>query len=265
MIWECLLRRENTPSETPPIFHATGTTCCLEVPTERIIGLRSLVLLQRTLRGSFIKSSFVTETTLNAFERGSWGKQRSTWVSHTEGWRKSVSSLIQFRRDLGFVCESHHLNDLGDVKKYKPSQPYGNSDSETANLQYAAVLLRTADLLHVTSDRTPSIAFRIINPTDPISQQEWAKQMAVKRVRPKLGLNVDGIPDEKAPRDTIEVHAYFTKEDGFFGLTSYLAYAAEQLKKSHEWIATTAKLKLAPHDFPWRRIDDSNIETEGFI
>ena len=181
-----------------------------------------------------------------------------------------VSKLLepvgpQFRRDLGIVCESHHLNDLGDVQKYKVSQPYGNSDAETVNLQYCAVLLRTADLLHMTSDRTPSIEFKVINPTDPISQQEWARQMAVKRVRPKWGLNDDGQPDEKAARDTVEVHAYFTKEDGFFGLTSYLAYAGDQLKKSNEWISQTFKLRHSKHEFPWRKIDDANIETEGFI
>ena len=171
----------------------------------------------------------------------------------------------QFRRDLGIVCESHHLNDLGDLQKYKVSQPYGNSDAETVNLQYCAVLLRTADLLHITSDRTPSIEFRTVNPSDPISQQEWAKQMAVKRVRPKWGVNEEGQLEESAPRDTVEVHAYFTKEDGFFGLTSYLGYAAEQLKKSNEWISQTLKQRLSTHEFPWRRIDDSNIETEGFI
>jgi molecular chaperone HtpG len=181
-----------------------------------------------------------------------------------------VSKLLeplgqQFRRDLGIVCESHHLNDLGDTQKYKVSQPYGNSDAETVNLQYCAVLLRTADLLHITSDRTPSIEFRTINPSDPVSQQEWAKQAAVKRVRPKLGINEEGQPDESAPRDTVEVYAYFTKEDGFFGLTSYLGYAAEQLKKSNEWIASTVKSRLSKLEFPWRRIDDSNIETEGFI
>ena len=171
----------------------------------------------------------------------------------------------QFRRDLGIVCESHHLNDLGDTDKYKVSQPYGNSDSETVNLQYCAVLLRTADLLHITSDRTPSIEFRTINPSDPISQQEWAKQMAVTRVRSKCGVNDEGEADETASRDTVEVHAFFTKEDGFFGLTSYLGYANEQLKKSNEWISKTLKLRLAKHEFPWRKIDDSNIETEGFI
>jgi molecular chaperone HtpG len=170
-----------------------------------------------------------------------------------------------FKRDLGVVCESHHLNDLDDEKKYKSRQPYRNSDAETVNLQYCAVLLRSADLLHITSDRTPSIAFRTINPTDPLSQQEWAKQMAVTRVRPKLGINDEGLSDEKAPKDTIEVHAYFTQEDGFFGLTSYLIYTSGQLKKSCEWITTTAKQKGMPHEFPWRKIDDSNIETLGFI
>lgn len=181
-----------------------------------------------------------------------------------------VSKLLeplgpQFRWDLGIVCESHHLNDLNEVQKYKVSQPYGNSEAETVNLQYCAVLLRTADLLHITSDRTPSIEFRTINPNDPLSQQEWAKQMAVKRVRAKLGVNEEGQLDEDAPRDTVEVHAFFTQEDGFFGLTSYLGYAAEQLKKSNEWISHSIRQRLAKHEFPWRRIDDTNIETEGFI
>jgi len=176
------------------------------------------------------------------------------------------SSLdAQFRRDLGLVCESHHLEDLADTRKYKVSQPYGNSDDETANLQYCAVLLRTADLLHITSDRTPSIEFRTINPSDPISQDEWAKQMAVRRIRPKPNVNEDGVIDESTPSGTVEVHAYFNKEDGFFGLTSYLVYAADQLKKSNEWITATLKSKAAKHDFPWRRIDDTNIETQGFI
>lgn len=170
-----------------------------------------------------------------------------------------------FRNDLGLVCESHHLDDLYDLKKYKVAQPYGDSDSETVNLQYAAAILRTADLLHITSDRTPSIIFRLINPTDPLSQEEWAKQMAVKRVKQKLGLDREGNPDERAPRDTIEVYARFFKEDGFFGLTSYLTYATNQLRKTYDWVKTANKLSGVLHEFPWRHIDESNIEAEGFI
>jgi molecular chaperone HtpG len=171
----------------------------------------------------------------------------------------------QFRRDLALVCESHHLTDLNDFQKYKVAQPYGNSDEETANLQFAAVLLRTTDLLHITRDRTPSVAFRMINPTDPLSQEEWAKQMAVKRVRSQLGRDREGNPDENAPRDTIEVHAYFTQENGFFGLTSYLLYAGEQIRKSYGWVQEANRLKAARHKFPWRFIDDRNIQTEGFL
>lgn len=183
---------------------------------------------------------------------------------------KEVDSLLkplgpQFRRDLGVICESHHLDDLGDLNKYKVAQPYGNSDAETANLQYAAVILRSADLFHITSDRTPSVAFRILSPSDPISQEEWAKQQAVKRVRPKMGLDKEGKPDPKAAKDTIEVHAYFTSPEGFFGLTSYLSYAQKQIAKSHEWIEGTRRKNLANHDFPWIWIDEANIETQGFI
>jgi molecular chaperone HtpG len=171
----------------------------------------------------------------------------------------------QFRRDLGLICESHHLNDINDRKKYKIAEPYGDSAAATANVQYCAVLLRTSDLLHITADRTPSITFKVINPTDPISQEEWSKQRAVKRVHPKLGLNEEGQPDEKAVKDTLQVHAYFKNENGFFALTTYLAYCVEQLKLSHQWIANANKDELSKHNFPWRRIDDGNIQTEGFL
>ncbi|MDT0124890.1 ATP-binding protein [Paenibacillus sp. RRE4] len=170
-----------------------------------------------------------------------------------------------FRRDLAIICESHHLDDLYDINKYKLSQPYGNSQSETANMQYAAILLRSADLLHITKDRTPSTAFYIINPSDPISQTEWAKQMAVRNVRPKIGVNKEFIPDLDAPKDTIEVFAHFRKEDGFFGLTSYLTYAENEIKKNANWVEKSSKLNSPGFKYPWRYIDQSNIETEGFL
>ena len=183
---------------------------------------------------------------------------------------EEVSDLLetlddQFRRDLGLICESHHLDDLNDFEKYRVSQPYGNSDDETVNLQYVAILLRTTDLLHITRDRTPSIAFRLINPRDPISQLEWAKQRAVKRVRSQIARNREGLPDENAPRDTIEVHAFFTNPEGFFGLTSYLDYAQLQLQKSFEWLQEASKTQGSRHEFPWKYIDDASIEASGFL
>ena len=161
------------------------------------------------------------------------------------------------------VCESHHLDDLGDLKKYKVFDAFGKSDQEAANVQFAAALLRTADLLHITSDRTPSIAYRIINPTDPISQDEWAKHKAVIRVAPQMRYDKDGKLDLTSQQDTIEVYAYFTDENGFFGLTSYLTYAEHQLRKTNEWIRVASNSRF--YEFPWTNIDQSNIETEGFI
>jgi molecular chaperone HtpG len=183
---------------------------------------------------------------------------------------KSVADVLapltpEFREDLALICESHHLNDIDDTGKYQVAQPYGDSDSETANVQYAAVMLRTADLLHITQDRTPSTAFRLINPQNPISQREWAKQMAVIRVRPQLGRDEDGNFADGAPQDTMEVYAKFDDSDGFFGLTSYLRYAAGQLRQSYEWIRRSQERLATRHEFPWQRIDDTHVTAKGFL
>jgi len=45
----------------------------------------------------------------------------------------------RIRTDLANVCESHNLSDLDDEQKYPLFQPYGRSDDETVNVQYAAV------------------------------------------------------------------------------------------------------------------------------
>ncbi len=183
---------------------------------------------------------------------------------------KEVSSLLDplprpFRDDLGLVCESHHRDDLDRTDKYPVSKPYGPTAAETANVQYAAIVLRTSDLLHVTSDRTPSLTYRLISPADPISQQEWAKQSAVANVRPKPGQDRDGNVDQHAPRDTIEVFADFSEENGFFGLTAYLAYAQTQLQQAHEWALAAQRHHGSGYAFPWRFIDESQVRTTGFL
>lgn len=173
-----------------------------------------------------------------------------------------------FRRDLALICESHHMNDLDDFIKYKTRARYGNSDDEVVNLHYIAVILRTADLLHITSDRTPSIQFKIINPSDPKSIIEWQKQMAVKAVQPQMPRDENGNINQDLPRDTIEITAYFEKPDqaeAFFGLSSYIIYMRQEIQKSYEWIQTSIKQEATGSFlFPWRKVDDQNIETLGF-
>ncbi|WP_159049678.1 ATP-binding protein [Streptomyces sp. NRRL WC-3618] len=170
-----------------------------------------------------------------------------------------------FRKDLALVCESHHLDDLDNVDKYSVSKPYGTRKTQTANVQYAAILLRTVDILHVTSDRTPSITFRILNPSDPTSQLEWAKQQAVTSVRAKLAVNSEGELDPSLTPESIEVHALFTDGNAYFGLIAYLQYAEQQLRMSHEWVTRSNRLFASTFTFPWKHIDTHHIHVEGFL
>ncbi|WP_299250183.1 ATP-binding protein [uncultured Lacinutrix sp.] len=169
-----------------------------------------------------------------------------------------------FRRDLALICESHHLSDLEDFDKYKPDQQYGPTKNEKVNLHYCALILRTADLLHITSDRTPSIEFNLINPSDPISQEEWAKQKSVKTVRIKIKKNIDGQIDETIIQDTLEVIALFEQDKGFFGLISYVNYSNSQLKENFRLNELANKTYGYNYSYPWKKIDDSSIETKDF-
>jgi hypothetical protein len=170
-----------------------------------------------------------------------------------------------FLQDLGLVCESHHRDDLGDTAKYPTDRPYGNHPDEASNVQYIAALLRTADLLHITRDRVPAISFRLISPSNPISQREWAKQQAVRTVRGKPARDAEGKVDRSAPMTEVEVHATFSEADGFFALQSYLSYASSQLAQTAEWCSTSCDQLGAPHEFPWRNVDSSQVQADGFI
>ncbi|MFK0002319.1 ATP-binding protein [Paenarthrobacter sp. NPDC090522] len=170
-----------------------------------------------------------------------------------------------FREDVGIVCESHHLDDLHDTRKYPLSRPYGATPEEEANVQYAAMLLRTSDLLHVTNDRVPSMAALVINPRNPKSQVEWAKQGAVRRVRAKPVVKTPDATDNAGLQDTIEVHASFKEAEGYFGLTGYLQYATKQLQQTFAWSGQNHLTGGSSFEFPWNRIDSSHIEAKGFV
>lgn len=146
--------------------------------------------------------------------------ESSPFVSYDTKVIEVVSDLVKslpplFKVDLAKVCASHSLDDLDDFDKYKVSQSYGSTPQEKANVFYAALILRTADLLHITQDRTPFIEYQIIAPTNPISQEEWAKQRAVASITPKIPLDEDGNKCPELPSDTLEVNAYFENERVF--------------------------------------------------
>ncbi|MGF6208813.1 HD domain-containing protein [Pseudomonas frederiksbergensis] len=212
------------------------------------------------------------------FVRSTHGARVKSWIEGVplddDEASAEVRSIIQgligklnpvARRDLALVCESHTADDIGDTSKYKVNRPYGNSPGEEVNLQYAAVILRTVDLLQITNLRAPSVLYQIISPTDPISQIEWQKQGAVRSIRPAPGRDREGKASGDVPSDTIEVHARFEKSDGFFGLTSYLAYARTQLTSCQEALKKSERSLVTPPLFPWKFIDDSSVEADGFL
>lgn len=174
----------------------------------------------------------------------------------------------RFKRDLARICESHHLDDLDDFRKYKTHERYGNRSEEIVNLQYVAIILRTADLLHITSGRTPSTQYALINPSNPESMIEWQKQMAVKAVQPKLPRDKDGNVDYSLEKNTIEITADFDKPDqaeAFFGLDAYIRYMEKEIKKNYDWVQKAIRVEgTSQYLFPWVKIDSENIETYGF-
>ena len=194
------------------------------------------------------------------------GTEGETLVSEINDALRHLDS--RFRRDLALVCESHHLDDLDNFTKYSTCVHYGNDPAETVNLHYSAIILRTVDLLHITSDRTPSTQFRLINPTDPISMIEWKKQMAVKAVQPKTPRDENGNVDDSLVKDTIEISAYFDQPDqaeAFFGLNSYIIFMRSEIRKNYDWIQQSIRIEgTKKYLFPWIKIDDEKIETLGF-
>ena len=173
-----------------------------------------------------------------------------------------------FKVDLAMICESHHLDDIDDFSKYKVNKMYGNDSQEKVNLNYIAIILRIADLLHITKDRTPSITRKLINVSNPVSVVEWEKQMAVKAVQPQAKRNEEGAVDESRPKDTIEITAYFDgaeTADAYFGLSSYLQYTRKELAKCSGIVEKAQKKEgTINYQFPWKDIDESQIEVIGF-
>lgn len=174
----------------------------------------------------------------------------------------------KFKKDLALICESHHEDDIDDFDKYKTKVLYGNDENARVNLNYIAIILRTADLLHITNDRTPSLSMKIINVSNPKSVMEWKKQMAVRAVAPKDRRNDEGNIDDTLEKDTIEITAYFEGADtaeAYFGLSAYLKYAQSEFAKCNAIITKAKKTEgTANYDFPWKKIDEANIETVGF-
>lgn len=179
--------------------------------------------------------------------------------------QKMISGLKPiFIRDIAIICKSHNEDDLSDFDKYPTKVEYGMGPQEKGNVFYAALMLRTADLLHITENRCPSEQFQIISPSNPTSQIEWAKQSRVTSISPKEKVNEEGIVLKGQQSDTLVVTGYFEDPKGFFPLMDYLVYARQQLIQSYKLNEEVKKKFSVSYDFPWKDIDDSKVDTKEY-
>lgn len=170
----------------------------------------------------FLYQEFVRENHAKRIKLWIEGKE-DIQFGDAESVRTEISNMLanldnMFKTDLAKICESHHKDDIEDFSKYKIKVHYGNDDEEIVNLNYIAIILRIADLLHITKDRTPSIARRIINVSNPVSVLEWEKQKAVRAVQPQPRRNAEGNIDDTLEKNTIEITAYFDGAENCRGL-----------------------------------------------
>jgi molecular chaperone HtpG len=192
------------------------------------------------------------------------GRHSRKWGSQVQPVAERMAELLsglpsRFRDYLGTVCESHHSSDLENQDKYPLAARLGNDQAEITNVQYAAILLRTADLLHVTKDRTPSVMYQAIQFSDPKSVEEWDKQLGTFAVGPKGRKLLEGDPETAI----IVINADFREERPLFSLQEYIAYADSEVKQSKRWIdKSRERVDAQDFAFPWHEVK-GDVRLEG--
>ncbi|HEX7770909.1 MAG TPA: ATP-binding protein [Pyrinomonadaceae bacterium] len=159
-----------------------------------------------------------------------------------------------FRHYLALICKSHHLNNLHDRSIYPLDMKFGNSNLDTANIQFLAIALRLADILHMSRDRTPSIEFRLISPKNPVSAREWAKQ-----------LQVSGVGPSATDPSEIVVHGVCNDPRLYFYLKNFIRICDAELTSCRAWLESTPPAISSRYFVDARNVSDAGLQAHGFI
>jgi hypothetical protein len=159
-----------------------------------------------------------------------------------------------FRHYLGLICQSHHLNNLYDRSIYPVDFRFGNEPTDCANIQFLAICLRLADVLHMSRDRTPSIVFRLISPRNPISAREWAKQ-----------LDVSGVGLSMIDPTVVAVHAVCRNPRVYFYLKDFIKICDEELSRCRSWLEAAPAIIATHYFLNARHVSDAGLQAHGFI
>ena len=170
----------------------------------------------------------------------------------------------KFRIDLARLCKSHQEKILDVFNNEDADVQYSQDESTKVNLIYCAAVLRTADLLHVTSERTPNVDFLLISPKNAYSRREWVKQRAVNCILPKQERDKDDNVDPNKEAHLFEVRAEFNDDDAYLHFNQYLDYAQSELSETNKICRDSSKRNNDKYSFPWDGIDRSKIQTINF-
>lgn len=207
------------------------------------------------------------------FVRHNHGRRVKSWIENTgdivsNGFQTELSEMLkgfdnELKESLALVCESHQVDDL-DIDALDVNKAFGSSDEETSNLLYVSLLLRTADLLHITHDRTPSTEYNVIDVKDPFSQIEWVKQHSVKQVNIYYDKDEEGNIDKTKQPSKFEVQACFYDPIAYFSFDSYLNYAEKEIEKNHHIYDKVKGRTTKAYNYPWIGINRDKIVGKGF-
>lgn len=220
--------------------------------------------MQHDEKDSFLYQEFIRLHHASRIREWITGRHSCHWNTGIQSIADEIAKVMEdlptrFREQLANICESHHKDNLSNIDIYPLYQSYGHQPEESANVQYAALLLRTVDLIHVTKDRTPSVMYKTITFSDLKSINEWEKQRGTFAVN-MIGRNFQA---EDIETHYIKVSADFSEERPFFALTEYLAWANDQIIQTKQWADKSRALSDGKRFwFPWRGVK-GDIRVEG--
>ena len=163
--------------------------------------------------------------------------------------------------DLALICQAHG-EPIAFVEKMKTDAKYVGA--ETANLQFVALLLRIADIVHFSFDRAPSVLASEIQFQSEDSFIHWAIK--------QQGVNYDISESGDVGKKTISFRAYCSKPRYYYALHKYLDWVDQELvnyaRVSRRWELSFGKSQSERWSIPLAdEVDRSGVEfdKEKFI
>ncbi len=127
-------------------------------------------------------------------------------------------SNVDFIDELTSICIGH-TRDFSWIRSELSSEDLKGDYS--FNLQYILSLLRIGDILDIDGKRTPTILFKLIQPTG-FSEQEWQKHYSITNVQK---VRLDRQTDEKA----VYLHGECSSVEIHRKLLSYIEYINKEI------------------------------------